>query len=128
MTRQRIEHAYFRWVDDLQEPTECKLACEGHLRFVHARRARKLRKRGVPLLQLQKPNGHIYYMWWETPASYDSRFFQRRLTKALMARLRRKAVPYNAFGLRSIMKVVDEAYTSMASNRAVFDFFRPWIG
>lgn len=70
---QRLGHAYPEWVDDPSEqPHEVFV---GRMRIVHTQRARKLRKRGVPLMLI----GRGQYAWFETHESYDARVLVRRV-------------------------------------------------
>lgn len=123
----RLEPVYFHWVDDPQGDLEPKLVVDGHLRIVHARRASKLRKRGVPLQRVVDANGHAYYLWWESPESYTARAYERTLTSRLLRMFSRKPVYYNDFGFamikRECIRVAEGIDLAEHERRAVEHFF-----
>lgn len=64
---QRLGHAYPEWVDGPGEQSHEVFA--GRMRIVHTQRARKLRKRGVPLMLI----GRGQYAWFESHESFEAR-------------------------------------------------------
>lgn len=77
-------------------------------RIVGKQRARKLRKRGVPLWC---PVGYpkSCRVWAETPFSYFQRKFTRDLQQAFRAASRRGPIYWNDFGIESIKNAVEDA-------------------
>ena len=80
MSRAALVHSYPEWERD--DSGEERLMWVGRLRIVSPRRARKLRKRGVPLMPLhvvdgegrpRTPNGRARYGWFETHDGYEER-------------------------------------------------------
>lgn len=69
----RMAHAYPQWVDGPGEQSHEVFL--GRMRIVHTQRARKLRKRGVPLMLI----GRGEYAWFETRESFDARAVVRRI-------------------------------------------------
>lgn len=64
---QRLGHAFPQWIDEPGvQPHEVFV---GRMRIVHTQRARKLRKRGVPLMLI----GRGEYAWFETHESFEAR-------------------------------------------------------
>lgn len=98
-----LQHEYPRWEGSYQDPTQDVFAWPGRIRFVSAQRARKLRKRGVPLLPMHRvrdnsggehrrgqfvpvlPNGRARYAWFEVDAAAESRNRSRALCCYLVA-------------------------------------------
>lgn len=87
-----LEHEYPRWEGDERDPSsgDAVYVWPGKPRFVSAKRARKLRKRGVPLMPCHRVHdcgggehrpGEFYptsgqrarYCWFETEAGYEAR-------------------------------------------------------
>ena len=75
MTRRALSHAYPRWEPPEDDPygDPCEVWV-GRMRIVSPRRARTLRRRGVPLLPLhvvdehgrpRTPDGRARYAWFE---------------------------------------------------------------
>jgi len=84
-----LQHEYPRWEGDAFDPTQDVYAWPGAPRFVSAKRARKLRKRGVPLMPCHRVHdrsgehrpGEFYpthgdrarYCWFERDVDADNR-------------------------------------------------------
>jgi|SRR5579859_7578509 len=94
-----LQHEYPRWESDDRDPTQDVHVWPGRIRIVHGQRARKLRKRGVPLMPLHKvytvetnrfdrrlgystyikriepttPNGRARYAWFEPELAFENR-------------------------------------------------------
>ena len=73
----RLQHAYPQWLPPDDEPWgEPREVWVGNMRIVHARRARRLRRRGVPLMDLRPKTskgynaaGRASYAWFvEVPS------------------------------------------------------------
>lgn len=91
-----LQHECPRWertTESVNENDE-RYVWPGRIRIVHGQRARKLRKRGVPLMPLHAvrardcsgrenepttPNGRARYAWFEPEAAVETRQRQRRL-------------------------------------------------
>lgn len=96
-----LQHEYPRWETDPNDPTgDADFVYPGRPRFVSKQRARKLRKRGVPLMpchRVHDPHGEhrpgdfypthgdrARYAWFEPEAAYEA----RRIAKLYRDRLR----------------------------------------
>ena len=97
-----LQHEYPRWETDPNDPTgDADFVYPGRPRFVSKQRARKLRKRGVPLMpchRVHDPHGEhrpgdfypthgdrARYAWFEVEAAYESRKRKRALHCYLVA-------------------------------------------
>lgn len=121
--QQRLAAAPFHWVDDPVDSNASEIRANGYPRFVHAQRARTLRKRGVPLLRLEKPNGHVYYVWWETEASYARRELVNHIRPKDLRKVARRFHWYRAqigafleeYALHPLTKLNEQAAAYMMS-------------
>lgn len=63
-----LQHVYPQYEppedDPLASEEEYREVWNGYMRIVHARRARVLRRRGVPLLKVESTHGHSRYAWF----------------------------------------------------------------
>lgn len=95
-----LQHTYPSWETDRDLGDEPRFVYQGAIRFVGKQRARKLRKRGVPLMpqhRVHDPNGEhrpgqfypthgdkARYAWFEVEADHEARQARRRLNCYLM--------------------------------------------
>lgn len=60
-----LQHVYPQWEEPEDDPGgELREVWRGQMRIVHSQRARKLRKRGVPMWTLHKPGDRAKYAWF----------------------------------------------------------------
>lgn len=72
-----LQHVYPQWEPPEDDPLdELREVWRGKMRIVHAKRARKLRRRGVPLMDLRPMTeagynaaGRAKYAWFVEPAT-----------------------------------------------------------
>lgn len=90
-------------------------------RIVHTQRARKLRRRGVVLEQIEPG----CYAWFETGVSFMQRSMARSFRKMLRAR---GPIPYTVEGFRSVRQATGRAMRQLIKAGGITEFYGMDVG